>query len=88
MSNPLITYTPRNDTSAEVEAAALASIYAYIVNIRQDKDRAAGRNGSDNEDVRDISRESSRLPDGERRLVLGIVRQFRDRENAVPAKPG
>jgi hypothetical protein len=28
-------------------------------------------------DVRDITRESSRLPDGERRLVLGIVRQFR-----------
>ena len=28
------------------------------------------------EDVRDITRESSRLPDGERRLVLGIVRQF------------
>ena len=31
------------------------------------------------EDVRDISRESSRLPDGER-LVLGIVRQFRDQK--------
>ena len=29
-------------------------------------------------DVRDITRESSRLPDGERRFVLGIVRQFRD----------
>jgi transcriptional regulator with XRE-family HTH domain len=28
------------------------------------------------EDVRDITRESSRLPDRERRLVLGIVRQF------------
>jgi hypothetical protein len=28
------------------------------------------------EDVRDVTRESSRLPDGERRLVLGIVRQF------------
>jgi transcriptional regulator with XRE-family HTH domain len=32
------------------------------------------------EDVRDITRESSRLPDGERRLVLGIVRQFRNQE--------
>jgi transcriptional regulator with XRE-family HTH domain len=32
------------------------------------------------EDVRDITRESSRLPDGERRLVLGIVRQFRDQK--------
>ena len=36
------------------------------------------------EDVRDITRESSRLPDGERRLVLGIVRQFRD-QKAVPS---
>src|SRR5215216_1684093 len=35
------------------------------------------------EDVRDIARESSRLPDGERRLMLGIVRQFRDREKAA-----
>jgi transcriptional regulator with XRE-family HTH domain len=32
------------------------------------------------EEVRDITRESSRLPDGERRLVLGIVRQFRDQK--------
>ena len=30
------------------------------------------------DDVRDITRESSRLPDVERRLVLGIIRQFRD----------
>ena len=29
------------------------------------------------EDVQDITRESSRLPDRERQLVLGIVRQFR-----------
>jgi transcriptional regulator with XRE-family HTH domain len=34
-------------------------------------------------DVRDITRESSRLPDGERRLVLGIVRQFRDQKAAL-----
>jgi transcriptional regulator with XRE-family HTH domain len=34
------------------------------------------------EDVRDITRESSRLPDGERRIVLGIVRQFRDQKEA------
>src|SRR5215218_330845 len=34
------------------------------------------------EDVRDITRESSRLPDGEKRLVLGIVRQFREQEAA------
>jgi transcriptional regulator with XRE-family HTH domain len=36
------------------------------------------------EDVRDITRESLRLPGRERRLVLGIVRQFRD-EKAVPS---
>jgi transcriptional regulator with XRE-family HTH domain len=30
------------------------------------------------EDVRGITRESARLPDRERQLVLGIVRQFRD----------
>jgi len=35
------------------------------------------------EDVRDITRESQRLADGERRLVLGIVRQFRD-QKAMP----
>ena len=35
------------------------------------------------EDVRDITRESSRLPDRERHLVLGIVRQFRD-QTKVP----
>jgi hypothetical protein len=37
------------------------------------------------EDVREVSRESSRLPDGERRLVLGIVRQFRDQKAAPSA---
>jgi transcriptional regulator with XRE-family HTH domain len=35
-------------------------------------------------DVRDITRESSRLPDGERQLVLGIVRQFSD-QHARPS---
>src|SRR5919107_5089864 len=32
------------------------------------------------DDVRDITRESSRLSDRERRLVLGIVRQFTDQK--------
>jgi hypothetical protein len=36
------------------------------------------------EDVRDITRESSRLPDRERQLVLGIVRQFRN-QHTVPS---
>jgi transcriptional regulator with XRE-family HTH domain len=34
------------------------------------------------EDVRDITRESSRLQDRERQLILGIVRQFRDQKSA------
>ncbi len=34
------------------------------------------------EDVRDITRESSRLPDRERRLIWGIVQQFRDQKVA------
>jgi hypothetical protein len=34
------------------------------------------------EEVRAITRESSRLPDRERQLVLGIVRQFRDQKAA------
>jgi transcriptional regulator with XRE-family HTH domain len=34
------------------------------------------------ETVREITRESSRLPDGETRLVLGIVRQFSDQKAA------
>jgi len=32
------------------------------------------------EDVRNITRESSRLPDRARQLVLGIVRQFREQK--------
>jgi hypothetical protein len=36
------------------------------------------------EDVRNITCESSRLPNRERRLVLGIVRQFRD-QMATPS---
>ena len=35
------------------------------------------------EDVRAITRESSQLPDRERQLVLGIVRQFRDQHGRV-----
>jgi hypothetical protein len=34
------------------------------------------------ENVRDITRESSRLPAGERRLALGMVRQFREQKAA------
>jgi hypothetical protein len=34
------------------------------------------------ENVRDITRESARLPEREQRLVLGIVRQFRNQKAA------
>jgi hypothetical protein len=35
------------------------------------------------EDGRDIARETAPLPDRERQLVLGIVRQFRDQKAAL-----
>jgi transcriptional regulator with XRE-family HTH domain len=67
------------------QVAALASVFgvepAYLLNrgepslLDEELVKALG-----DEDVRNITRESSRLPDGERRLVLGIVRQFRDQK--------
>src|SRR5215204_1793830 len=65
------------------QIAALASVFGVEASYLLDKgepsllDEELVRALRD-EDVRDITRESSRLPDGERRLVLGIVRQFRD----------
>jgi transcriptional regulator with XRE-family HTH domain len=63
------------------QVAALASVFgvepSYLLD-REDPplfDEELVRALRD-EDVRDITRESSRLPDRERRLVLGIVRQF------------
>jgi transcriptional regulator with XRE-family HTH domain len=69
------------------QVAALASVFGveptYLLNrgepaLLDEELVQALRDG----DVRDITRESSRLPDGERRLVLGIVRQFRDQKAA------
>jgi transcriptional regulator with XRE-family HTH domain len=69
------------------QVAALASFFdvepSYLVDRREpslldDELVQALRD----EDVRDITRESSRLPDRERQLVLGIVRQFRDQKVA------
>jgi hypothetical protein len=74
------------------QIAALASVFgvepSYLLDRREPSllDEELVRALRD-EDVRDITRESSRLPERERRLVLGIVRQFRDQE-AAPAKPG
>src|SRR5215217_991567 len=65
------------------QVAALASVFgvesSYLLDIGKpsllDEELVEALR---DEDVRDITRESSRLPDGERRIVLGIVRQFRD----------
>jgi transcriptional regulator with XRE-family HTH domain len=71
------------------QVAALASVFgvepSYLLDRGQplllDKELVQALR---DEDVRDITRESSRLPDGERRIVLGIVRQFRD-QMAAPS---
>src|SRR5215212_2919630 len=65
------------------QVAALAGVFGVKVSYLLDRgeppllDKELAQALRD-EEVRDITRESSRLPDGERRLVLGIVRQFRD----------
>jgi hypothetical protein len=40
MSSPRITYAPRGDTSAKVEASILANIYALALQKHKDKDEA------------------------------------------------
>jgi transcriptional regulator with XRE-family HTH domain len=67
------------------QVAALASVFGVEVSYLLDRGKPAVLDEElvqalRDEDVRDITRESSRLPDGERRLVLGIVRQFRDQK--------
>src|SRR5215211_5901078 len=77
-----------NDPSVG-QVAALASVFgvepSYLLDRGEpsllDEELVQARR---DEDVRDITRESSRLPDGERQLVLGIVRQFRD-QHARPS---
>ena len=69
------------------QVAALASVFgvepSYLLDREEpsllDKELVQALR---DEDVRNITRESLRLPDGERRLVLGIVRQFRDQKAA------
>ena len=65
------------------QVAALASVFGVEPSYLLDREKPALLDEElvqalRDEDVRDITRESSRLPDGERQLVLGIVRQFRD----------
>jgi transcriptional regulator with XRE-family HTH domain len=71
------------------QVAALASVFGVEVSFLLDREEPPLLDEGlvkalRDEDVRDITRESSRLPEGERRLVLGIVRQFRD-QNAAPS---
>src|ERR687895_2096974 len=69
------------------QVAALASVFgvepSYLLDREEpsllDKELVQALR---DEDVRNITRESLRLPDGERRLVLGIVRQVRDQKTA------
>jgi transcriptional regulator with XRE-family HTH domain len=69
------------------QVAALASVFgvepSYLLDRREpsllDEELVQALR---DEDVRDIVRESSRLPDRERRLVLAIVRQVRDQKAA------
>jgi DNA-directed RNA polymerase specialized sigma24 family protein len=69
------------------QVAALASVFgvepSYLLDREEppllDEDLVQALR---DEDVRDITRESSRLPERERQLVLGIVRQFREQEVA------
>ncbi len=70
------------------QVAALASVFGVEPSYLLDREEPALLDEElvqalRDEDVRDITRESSRkLPDGERRLVLGIVRQFRAQKAA------
>jgi hypothetical protein len=71
------------------QVSALASVFGVEPSYLLDREEPPLLDGElvqalRDEDVRDITRESSRLPDGEKRLVLGIVRQFRD-QKAVPS---
>ena len=65
------------------QVAALASVFGVEVSYLLDRGEPSLLDEElvqalRDEAVRDITRENSRLPDGERRLVLGIVRQFGD----------
>jgi transcriptional regulator with XRE-family HTH domain len=65
-----------------VQVAALASVFgvepSYLVDRGEPLLDGELVQALRDKDVRDITRESSRLPDRERQLVLGILRQFRD----------
>ena len=69
------------------QVAALASVFGVEPSSLLDRGEPSLLDGElvqalRDENVRDITRESSQLPDRERQLVLGIVRQFRDQKSA------
>jgi hypothetical protein len=45
-----VTYTGRPGTTKEAELSALVNVYSFLINSRQGKDGAAGRNGSNNDE--------------------------------------
>ena len=70
------------------QVAALASVFGVEPSYMLDREEPSLLDEElvralRDEDVRDITRESWRLPDRERRLLLGVVRQFKN-QKALP----
>jgi hypothetical protein len=64
MISPRIIYTPRNDTSAKVEAAALAACYRIILDSQRKRDRHLDKDGpNDGTTTKEDSANVSSLPD-------------------------
>jgi hypothetical protein len=57
MISPRITYTPRNDTSAKVEAAALANVYRFVLDSANKN--AAGVTSTNGGDAKERSEDDS-----------------------------
>jgi transcriptional regulator with XRE-family HTH domain len=69
------------------QVAALASVFGVEPSYLLDREKPSLLDKElvqalRDDDLRDITRESSRLPHRERQLVLGIVRQFREQKSA------
>ena len=47
MSEPLIAYSPRPDATPEIEVAALAAVYKFVLDCRAPKDTAPESRPSD-----------------------------------------
>ena len=61
MSKPAISYAPRLDTTPEAELGALTSVYAFILQKHQERQRATRPGGSDAaKEIKNDSRHSNR----------------------------